>query len=313
MDKKVIIGLILIVAAVVMAFTGNSYHSSGYETYLLKDMEEGESMMRMGNILQYTGYGIGAVGVALLIAGFVGVQLPVNKGSKKEERTEEVAEVSKSEPSTNQPDSGQEEKTTPIKQNVTESQEKARKMLDYTKSSASTYFNFVKSFLKDPYIYLNDQDLSFKKEGLITLASVVVVTMLYRMSDLVFTPRSPEFTQIFTSMIGEGFTLAISIGLLLFIGKAILEKWEYKQISLDYMIEKIGLVFIPVLVLMGAALVLNPFGIGLDSYLFRLANILQFIGIFYLGIVELHKEKIYTPLSLVVVYFLVFNILGSIV
>ncbi len=65
------VGILLIIIAVVAAVASQPIHQQGLETYLFEDSDKGRIIMTAADLVKYVGIGIGAIGLALLIAGLI--------------------------------------------------------------------------------------------------------------------------------------------------------------------------------------------------------------------------------------------------
>lgn len=71
MKKKelIIIGVILVIAAVTVNIAGSSYYHE--QAMHLESHEQAEHRLLMENIVTYGGFGVGAIGVVLMLAGLL--------------------------------------------------------------------------------------------------------------------------------------------------------------------------------------------------------------------------------------------------
>lgn len=83
-QEKKGVGVILLIIAIIALCYSVSLHSKGTDIYFNEDMSRGTRITNNAEMLKYGAFGIGAIGVVLMLAGFLQNDQPQKNNTKRE-------------------------------------------------------------------------------------------------------------------------------------------------------------------------------------------------------------------------------------
>ncbi|WP_031516025.1 hypothetical protein [Desulfofalx alkaliphila] len=177
------------------------------------------------------------------------------------------------------------------------------------------YIGFSKIFLNDPEPYLVERGGGYKAIGMLTIALFIIVKMFYSITDSFSHYRVVgfDFINILSKVAKTGAGRLIAIFILIYVGKILLEKWGDVDFSVNEMIEKVGLVLIPAFFIGIIGLPFSLLQFTFSGYISGFSYIMEFVGVFFLGLVVSQSRKVHTAFLLAALYYFTVRLLGTLI
>lgn len=184
------------------------------------------------------------------------------------------------------------------------------------KNVTNGYLSFSKNFLREPEIYLLDQNNSYFAISIITLIGFLLARVAYAMAGFLNIYLQNEYYTLL-DLLGTGFSTGIartaSLILLIFLGKMILEKMGDTEITQNQFAENIGLIYIPSFMLLIIATPLSLLSFNIAQYIGGFSYTLEFIAVFYLIHLIAKDNKVHTAITITAIYYFVVRILQALI